>query len=50
MTIPDAITFMIEKLVYILSSEVVFPFVGIYIASYVIYLTFQLIKFKGRRM
>lgn len=46
MTIPDCITFLIAKLVQILSSSVIFPFVGIWIASYVIYMVLHLM---GRR-
>lgn len=50
MTIPECITFTITKLVQILSNEIVFPFVGVYLTSYVIYLVIQLIRMKGRRL
>lgn len=46
MTIPESIHFLVTELVTILSSEVVFPFVGIWIAAYVIYLVFHMM---GRR-
>ena len=47
--VPECINFLITKLVSILTSEICWPFVGIWVASYVIYLLFQMIKFKGRR-
>ena len=46
MTIPESITFVVARLVDIMSSSVVFPFVGIWIAAYVIHLVF---KMMGRR-
>lgn len=48
MTIPDCITFLINKLFQILSSSIVFPFVGIWLAVYTIYLLKRLIKVNGR--
>lgn len=46
MTIPECLTFLITKLVQLLSSEILFPFVGIWVAGYVIYLVFHMM---GRR-
>lgn len=46
MTIPECITFLIAKLVQLLSSDLLFPFVGVWLASYVIYLVFHMIGRK----
>ena len=43
MTIPECIQFLITSLVQLLSSSVVFPFVGIAIAAYVITLVFKML-------
>lgn len=48
MNIPESITFFIEKLVQILSSSVVFPFVGIWVSAYVIKMVASLLHVNGR--
>jgi len=50
MTIAQCITFLIDKLVQLLTSQILFPFVGIWAAAYIIYLVIQMVKFKGRRI
>lgn len=44
MSIPDCISFLVTQLVDILSSAPVFPFVGFWLASYVLYLIISLIR------
>lgn len=42
MTITQCITFLVTSLVDLLSSEPVFPFVGVTIAGYVIHILFKM--------
>lgn len=44
MSIPDCITFLVTKLIDLLSSAPIFPFVGIWVASFVLYLLFSILK------
>lgn len=43
MTIADCITFTVTQLVSFLSSAPVFPFVGIWVAAFIIYIIFSIL-------
>lgn len=47
--IPSFITFLISTLADLLTSNLLFPFVGIWAAAYVIYLFLNLMKGGKRR-
>lgn len=47
MSITDCISFTVTKLIELLSSSPVFPFVGIWVAAFVISLFFSILYKRG---
>lgn len=43
-SIPSFITFLISTLADLLTSDLLFPFLGIWMAAYVVYIFFRLMK------